>query len=113
MEELILEFRKWNIEWDSYNDQDGDKPLDINAFVEDMKSKFKVTKKQYHAFTFALQLRQGFTSRSKDIGLRRPKYGLTFSPVGTKRTFLAILMDGGIKTAGKATHVGHKCTDPE
>lgn len=49
MEELILEFKKWNQSWEDYDSYQipgqQSKPLSIDKFVNKMKSKFKVIKK--------------------------------------------------------------------
>lgn len=48
MEELILEFRAWNQSWEDYDSHQvcqDNKPLNIGAFVNKMKKKYKVIKK--------------------------------------------------------------------
>lgn len=44
MEELILEFRQWNDDWEKYAGE-GIKPLSIIAFCNKLKKKYKVIKK--------------------------------------------------------------------
>jgi len=47
-DELAQEFRYWNSDWDEFDrnkDSNKQKPIDIESFIETLRSKYKLEKK--------------------------------------------------------------------
>lgn len=44
MEELIQEFREWNMNWLSFRVTHYKQPLSVEKFIEELEKKYKVTK---------------------------------------------------------------------
>ena len=44
MEELIQEFRKWNMDWLTFNTTHINQPLSVEKFIKELEKRYKVTK---------------------------------------------------------------------